>query len=103
MASVSALERRQALLIGAYALPAVLLMLVVFVVPLGNVFVPSLTAEKTRTFTLPTVKLLFNRVGVILGMSHFLVPFMVFPILTNLINQPRELPLAAALLGGDER
>ena len=44
-------------------------------------------------------KLLFNRVGVIVGMSHFLVPFMVFPILTNLLNQPRELALASAILG----
>jgi putative spermidine/putrescine transport system permease protein len=185
----SALERRQALSVAAYALPAVMLMLLVFVVPLGNVIVQSLTAEETGRFTvsayeriaeaslflrvggttlvitllatgfalllayplayylaqqppgrrallmvlvlvpfwtsvlvksfaftvilgqsgfintglgwlgLGPVKLLFNRVGVIVGMSHFLVPFMVFPILTNLLNQPRELALASAILG----
>ncbi|MBI3495669.1 MAG: ABC transporter permease [Proteobacteria bacterium] len=51
---------------------------------------------------LPPVKLLFNRVGVVVGMSHFLVPFMVLPILTNLLNQPRELRLAAAILGASK-
>jgi putative spermidine/putrescine transport system permease protein len=185
----STLERRQAFSVAAYALPACVLMLLVFVVPLGNVIVQSLTAEETGAFTvaahqriaqaslflrvggttliitllatgfalllayplayhlaqqppgrralmmilvlvplwtsvlvksfaftvilgqsgfintwlgwvgLGPVKLLFNRVGVIVGMSHFLVPFMVFPILTNLLNQPRELALASAILG----
>ena len=51
---------------------------------------------------LPTVKLLFNRIGVIVGMSHYLVPFMVFPILTNLLNQPRELAVASAILGASK-
>jgi putative spermidine/putrescine transport system permease protein/mannopine transport system permease protein len=185
----SALERRQAWGIAAFAAPAGLLMLLVFVVPLGNVLVQSLTNEDTGAFTtaafvkiahstlflrvgaktieitllasgfalllayplafylslqpprrrgllmvlvlvpfwtsvlvksfaftvilgqsgfinkalasvgLPTVKLLFNQFGVVVGMSHFLVPFLVFPILTNLINQPRELALASAILG----
>lgn len=189
MARTSPLERRQALSIAAFAVPATLLMLFVFVVPLGNIVVQSLTNEdtgaisaaafsrilsaplflrvgaktleitllatgfalllsyplafylaqqppnrrallmvlvlvpfwtsvlvKSFAFTvilgqsgfintglaalgLPPVKLLFNRVGVIVGMSHYLVPFMVFPILTNLVNQPRELALASAILG----
>ena len=33
------------------------------------------------------------------GMSHFLVPFMVFPILANLLGQPPELAKAAAIMG----
>ncbi|WP_291550173.1 ABC transporter permease [Bosea sp. (in: a-proteobacteria)] len=48
---------------------------------------------------IPPVKMLFNRFGVMAGMSHFLIPFMVFPILTSLINQPPELARAAAIMG----
>ena len=48
---------------------------------------------------MPAVALLFNRLGVIVGMSHQLVPYMVFPILSNLVGQPRELALASAILG----
>jgi putative spermidine/putrescine transport system permease protein len=189
MAQASALERRQALGIAVFALPAALLMLLVFVVPLANVILRSVTNESTGGFTLaafgrilsatlflrvgaktvqitllatgfalllayplayylaqqrprrrallmmlvlvpfwtsvlvksfaftvilgqsgfinnglaalglPRIKLLFNDVGVIVGMSHFLVPFMVFPILTNLVNQPSELALASAIMG----
>jgi putative spermidine/putrescine transport system permease protein/mannopine transport system permease protein len=189
MASGGALARREAARIALYAAPATLLMLCVFVVPLANVVVQSLTSEtsgnvsfdayiriasaplflrvgittleitclatafalllayplayflarqpprrramllvlvlvpfwtsvlvKSFAFTvllgqsglvnsllgrigLPSVKLLFNTVGVIFGMSHFLVPFMVFPILANLLAQPRELAVAAAILG----
>jgi ABC-type spermidine/putrescine transport system permease subunit I len=185
----TALERRQAWGIAAFAAPAGLLMLLVFVVPLGNVILQSLTDDATGALTvsayskiahatlflrvgaktleitllatgfalllayplafylsqqsprrrallmvlvlvpfwtsvlvksfaftvilgqsgfvnsalawagLPTVKLLFNQVGVVIGMSHYLVPFMVFPILTNLVNQPPELALASAILG----
>nr|WP_255553552.1 ABC transporter permease [Caenimonas aquaedulcis] len=45
------------------------------------------------------IKLLFNRFGVMVGMSHFLVPFMIFPILTSLLKQPPELAKAAAIMG----
>lgn len=48
---------------------------------------------------LPTVTLLFNRIGVIIGMSHFLIPFMTFPILTSLLAQPPELARAAGIMG----
>ena len=51
------------------------------------------------TFGVGPVKLLYNRVGVMVGMSHFLVPFMVFPILANLLGQPPELAKAAAIMG----
>jgi ABC-type spermidine/putrescine transport system permease subunit I len=44
-------------------------------------------------------KMLFNRFGVMVGMSHFLIPFMVFPILTSLQSQPPELARAAAIMG----
>ncbi len=45
------------------------------------------------------VKMLFNRAGVMIGMSQYLIPFMVFPILTSLQNQPPELARAAAIMG----
>lgn len=48
---------------------------------------------------LPTVKLLFNRVGVIIGMGHYLIPFMVFPILNSLLAQPPDLAKAARVMG----
>ena len=189
LAKRSTLERRQDLHIALYATPATLLMLGVFVVPMGIVVAQSLTSGQAATFSfnaftriasdplflrvgattleitllatgvalllayplafylaqqpprrrallmvlvlvpfwtsvlvksfaftvilghsglintalawlgLPTVKLLFNRVGVVIGMSHYLVPFMVFPILSNLVAQPRELAQASAILG----
>ncbi len=43
--------------------------------------------------------LLFNRTGVMIGMVHFLIPFCVFPILTNLLAQPPELRRAARIMG----
>jgi putative spermidine/putrescine transport system permease protein len=48
---------------------------------------------------IPAVPMLYNRFGVMVGMSHFLIPFMVFPILTSLLNQPPELARAAAIMG----
>lgn len=45
------------------------------------------------------VKMLFNRAGVMIGMSQYLIPFMVFPILTSLKSQPLELARAAAIMG----
>ncbi|MBL8705894.1 MAG: ABC transporter permease [Rhodospirillales bacterium] len=189
MARAGGLERQQALRIAFYAVPAAILMLAVFAVPLGTVVIQSFTSEASPGFTLasyakilsatlfvrvswktleitllatafalllayplayymaqqpprrramlmilvlvpfwtsvlvksfaftvilgqsglvntaiswlglPPVKLLFNRIGVIIGMSHFLVPFMVFPILSNLLNQPRDLVSAASILG----
>lgn len=46
-----------------------------------------------------TVKLLFNRVGVIVGMAHFLIPFVVFPVLASLLAQNPELRRAAQIMG----
>jgi putative spermidine/putrescine transport system permease protein/mannopine transport system permease protein len=43
--------------------------------------------------------LLFNRFGVVLGLSHWLVPFAVFPILSNLVAQPAVLRDAARIMG----
>lgn len=43
--------------------------------------------------------LLFNRAGVIIGMTHWLLPFAVFPILSSLIAQDRTIHAAAEVMG----
>lgn len=45
--------------------------------------------------------LLFNRLGVIVAMTHILLPFMVLPIYSNLKSIPENLMPAAASLGAD--
>lgn len=45
------------------------------------------------------VKLLFNRIGVMIGLAHFFIPFMTFPILTSLLAISPDLPKAAQLMG----
>jgi mannopine transport system permease protein len=44
-------------------------------------------------------ELMFNRVGVIIGMSNFLLPFTVFPILASLLAQNRSLHRVAEIMG----
>ncbi|CAM3689710.1 ABC transporter permease [Bordetella sputigena] len=48
------------------------------------------------------VELLFNRAGVVLGMTNYLLPFMVLPIMASLINQNRSLHLAAEIMGASQ-
>lgn len=45
------------------------------------------------------VRLIFNRVGVVIAMAHILLPFMVLPIYSVLITIPKTLMPAAASLG----
>ncbi|MFA5490354.1 MAG: ABC transporter permease [Candidimonas sp.] len=47
----------------------------------------------------PELPLIFNRIGVLIGMSNHLVPFVVFPVLANLLAQDRNLGQAAAIMG----
>lgn len=42
---------------------------------------------------------LFNRTGVVIGLTQFVVPFMVFPILTSLLVQEPDLARAAEIMG----
>lgn len=44
-------------------------------------------------------ELIFNRAGVVIGMTNYLLPFMVLPILTSLTTQNRNLKFAAELMG----
>ncbi len=45
------------------------------------------------------VPILFNRVGLMVGLTHFLIPFMIFAILPSLLAQPKELRSAAEMMG----
>lgn len=47
--------------------------------------------------------LMFSRVGVVIGMVHFLIPFCVLPIVNNLLAQPPELRRAALVMGSSRR
>lgn len=67
-----------------------------FMVLLGQA---GIINQMLGAFGVPPVKMLFNRFGVMVGMSHFLIPFFVFPILTSLRSQPPELARAAAIMG----
>lgn len=49
----------------------------------------------------PELPLIFNRLGVLIGMSNHLVPFVVFPVLTNLLAQDRNLTRAASIMGAN--
>lgn len=46
-------------------------------------------------------KLLFNETGIIIGLSHVMLPFMVFPIINVMHTIPRELEEAAQNLGAN--
>lgn len=46
-------------------------------------------------------KLLFNEVGIIIGLSHVMLPFMVFPIINVMHTIPREYEEAAQNLGAN--
>ncbi|MEP9398933.1 ABC transporter permease [Mesorhizobium sp. KR2-14] len=47
------------------------------------------------------VPLIFNRVGVVIAMTHVLLPFMVLPVYSVLVSIPKNLMPAAASLGAN--
>jgi putative spermidine/putrescine transport system permease protein len=51
--------------------------------------------------TTAPIPMIFNRVGVIIAMTHVLLPFMVLPIFSVLIGIPKNLMPAAASLGAN--
>lgn len=69
-----------------------------FVVLLGT---SGLVNTILAKYGIGPVPMLFNRVGVIVGMSHFLIPFIVFPVLSNLLSQPRDVKIAARIMGAN--
>lgn len=67
-----------------------------FVVLLGTSGLVNATLAR---YGIGPIPMLFNRVGVIVGMSHFLIPFIVFPLLSNLLSQPTDVKIAARIMG----
>jgi ABC-type spermidine/putrescine transport system permease subunit I len=70
-----------------------------FVLLSGNGLVPTLLTA-TGLFDQPP-KLLFNEVGIIIGLTHVMLPFMVFPIVNVMHTIPRSLEDAARNLGAN--
>jgi len=93
--------RRRALLLILVLLPfwtSILVKSFAFTVLLGqdgaiNMILTAVFGEGAR------VKLLFNRPAVLIGMTHYLVPFAVFSILASLLAQNPELRRAAEIMG----
>lgn len=51
---------------------------------------------------LPRLPMVFNRIGVLIGLSSWLIPFVVFPLLSNLIAQSADLRKTAAVMGASD-
>jgi putative spermidine/putrescine transport system permease protein len=69
-----------------------------FTVTLGE---KGLVNELLRALTAGVVsfEMMFNRIGVVIGMINYLLPFMVLPILANLLAQDPSLRRVAELMG----
>jgi ABC-type spermidine/putrescine transport system permease subunit I len=67
-----------------------------YIVMLGQ---QGLANEALVALGLPRVQMIFNRIGVLVGMANFLIPFVVFPLLSNLLGQSPELRKAASVMG----
>ncbi len=48
---------------------------------------------------LPQGEFIFNRIGVLVGMTNFFIPFVVFPVLANLLTHDQNLVRAAQIMG----
>ena len=92
---------RQQILLGAVLLPLWTSLLVRtaawYIVLQDNGLINA--ALKGLGLTSTPIPLMFNRLGVIIAMTHVLLPFMVLPIFSVLIAIPRNLMPAAASLG----
>lgn len=67
-----------------------------FIVILGET---GIVNDALSAFGLPTGQFIFNRVGVLVGMVNFFIPFVVFPLLANLLSHDANLRKAAAVMG----
>jgi ABC-type spermidine/putrescine transport system permease subunit I len=67
-----------------------------FIVVLGQ---QGIVNEALAAVGLPKLAMMFNRVGVLAGMTNFLIPFVVFPLLANLLAQNADLRKAAEIMG----
>lgn len=70
-----------------------------FIVVLGG---HGLANDALAALGLPRLPMMFNRVGVLVGMSSYLIPFVVFPLLSNLLAQNADLRKTAAVMGASD-
>jgi mannopine transport system permease protein len=93
--------RRRTLYLAMVMLPfwtSILVKSFAFAIILGeqglvNRAVVALLGEGARS------ELIYNRLGVVIGMSNYLMPFVVFPVLASLLAQNRSLHRVAQLMG----
>lgn len=92
-------ERRRSLYIILVIWPLLTSILVksfAFTVILGDV---GLINNVLRALGIPAIEMMFTRFGVLIGSVNYLLPFAVFPILTNLLSQDPNLRNAAEVMG----
>ncbi|MGL3210592.1 ABC transporter permease [Bradyrhizobium sp. BR 1433] len=70
-----------------------------FIVVLGE---QGLINNALAAVGLTRLPMMFNRVGVLVGMSSYLIPFVVFPLLSNLLAQSADLRKTAAVMGASD-
>lgn len=91
--------RRRALFLVMIMLPfwtSILVKSYAFMIMLGQ---NGLINSVLGMADIPPVALIYNRIGVIIGMVHFLMPFILFPIFTNLLQQNQSIRRAAETMG----
>src|SRR5258708_1694618 len=85
-------------------LPLCALLVAFFVWPLALVGWNSIFNSATGALTLHAYRelsssTLFYRVGVIIGMTNYMLPFMVFPIMASLLSQNESVQRVAEIMG----
>ncbi|MDG3579679.1 ABC transporter permease [Rhizobium sp. YJ-22] len=101
MVAASTTGWKRQLLLGAVLLPlwtSLLVRTAAWYIILQDNGLINLTLQ-TLGLTNGPVPLIFNRLGVVIAMTHVLLPFMVLPIFSVLIGIPKNLMPAAASLG----
>jgi putative spermidine/putrescine transport system permease protein len=101
MVAASVQGRRRQLLLGAVLLPlwtSLLVRTAAWYIVLQDNGLINATLKALGVISDP-IPLMFNRLGVVIAMTHVLLPFMVLPIFSVLIAIPRNLMPAAASLG----
>jgi len=91
--------RRRMLLSGLVLLPlwtSVLVKSLAFIVVFGD---SGIVATGLRRIGIEPPQMMFNRTGVLIGLVHYFIPFMAFPILSSLLQREPNLERAARVMG----
>lgn len=92
-------SRRRMVLSGLVLLPlwtSVLVKSLAFIVVFGD---SGIVAAGLRWLGLEPPQMMFNRTGVLIGLVHYFIPFMAFPILSSLLQRDPSLEKAARIMG----